>query len=300
MSNPYQPAKLNSGALLQAGIPTRRQVRNTADPQGILLRGVVTATYLIDDPGHPLADSDIHSPTAVYCDVLAYGRVSGVKFIPKALVSQDAGSMHRGRAWKPRAATRDILGNTLSDKTNPWDMDGDHVLVGFMEGNFNQPVILRGIPHPRADVGQEDESAGHRIRLKVADGDPDFWKHRGAFYGISDDGDFVVDLTQAYATELDDVGEQPTPPDDGTTGNYRINLPDNSKLTVAINGAAEVSVAVGEHLATLYTTGGTGMKAAHDLHVHPTGTGPSGVPSVLFPAWNSKIVSDRVKIPDTA
>lgn len=295
MANPFRPVKLRGGTLLQAGIPTR-PVEDSEDPRGLLLRGVVTATYLIDDPGHPFADSDMHTPMATYCDVLAYGRVGGVRFLPKVLVSCDLGAMHRGRVRKLRATTKDVTGNALQEKTNPWDMDGDHVLVGFMEGNLSQPVILRGIPHPKTDVGQEQEAlAGHRLRLKVADGDPDFWKHRGAFYGISDDGDFVADLTQAYDGDLEADGKQPTAPEDGTAGNFEFKAQKNAEFRALVDSgksfwvkAAEIAMGVENPsdwmaLASLVKTEIQKVVDKFNGHGHTTTAtvGPSAVPGLL-------------------
>ncbi len=298
----YRPIQTASGAILQSGVPKTRRRDRAGKARGLLLRGVVVVTYVVDDPANP--DALVDNKAAVYCDCMVFTNIPGSRWVtlPKVLVSQDRGGIHEGRVWKPKAATLDITENAIDANkgTNPANLDGDHVLIGFLNDNLNEPVILKGLPHPVADVGQEDENAGHRLRLKVADGNPDYWKHRGAFYGISKDGDFVVDLTQAYATELGADGHQPTPPGDGSTGNCKVKLPDNSKLTMEIDGVAEKSVAVAEHLETLYTTGGSGEKAAHDDHIHPTGTGPSGKPALKFPAWESKIISDRVKIPDTA
>jgi hypothetical protein len=227
----------------------------------------------------------------------------------------------------------DVTGAALDANkvTNPANLDGDHVLIGFLNDSLSEPIILKGLPHPITDTGQEDggaAEAGHRLLLKVADGNPDFWKHRGAFYGVSDDGDFVVDLTRAYATDLDSEGKQPTPPADGTTGNYKVKIPTASKLTVEIAGGdnleldlkdgnakltlgdGAVSVAVADHLATLYN----GLKSKLDTfdgHTHGAGTlqdsvpaacsGSTAGPSVTVGAavWDSDIESDKLTIPDT-
>jgi hypothetical protein len=323
----YGPVKTRSGAVLQSGVPKTRRQGRAGKANGLLLRGVVVVTYVFDDPGHPEVDLDDRA--TVYCDCVVFTNIPGSRWhlLPSVLVSQDHGGIHRGRVWKPRAASLDITGSAvdMNKATNPANLDGDHVLIGFLNDNLNEPVILKGLPHPAADTGQADEDAGHRLRLKVADGDPDFWKHRGAFYGISDDGDFVADLTQAYATDIGADGKQPTPPADGTTGNYKVKLPAASKLTVEIAGGDSLeldlkdanakltlgdgtkSVAVAEWLDALYTTAISGIKAVFDAHVHtsaapgsPTGTPvlPPAVP-VTFPAWNTKIVSNKAKIPDT-
>ena len=187
-----------------------------------LLRGVVVATYLLDDANHPYAAGSptLAKPTAVYCDVLCYSNVNGMKWaaIPKAMVLQDKGNMHSGRVWKPKASTMDVTGILFSADgiCNPANFDGDHVLVGFMDGLQNQPIILGGVPHPSRDLGNENRSAGHRTYLKTTDGDPDFFKHHGTYYGIDDTGAFVVNTTMANNGQILPDGTEAPPPVDGS------------------------------------------------------------------------------------
>jgi hypothetical protein len=172
----------------------------------------------------------------------------------------------------------------------------------------------------------------------VADGDPDFWKHKGAFYGIDKDGNFTVDTTEAYAVDdLETDGAEPAPAEDGSTGNYNVKLPLGSKLHVEIDGVTntfeftetmvEVKLDGGATLkielkdANAKLTLGDGTKhaaifealqafwdgptvkakfAAFDAHVHGTGVGPSGPPSptVAFPSLDTGIKSTKLNIPD--
>jgi len=173
----FKTAVVGAGTRLQSGIPKRKPSSMPGSSSGLLLRGVVTATYVIDDPDHPFADDPSKVPTAVYCDVLTFGR--RWYFIPKCLVAQERSGLHSGHVWKPRAATMTITSAPmdLNKGTNPAILDGDHVLVGFLDDNFNQPLILRALPHPAADVGNEELEVGHRLKLVDGDGDPDFWKH---------------------------------------------------------------------------------------------------------------------------
>lgn len=234
MSDEYYPKPLASGAVLQAGLPTSAMPWQGS--AGLLLRGVVVATYVSDADGHPYAD---YSPVAVYCDVLTYSSVPGVRWqlFNTCLVTQETGGMQQGHIWKPRAATLDVTGNPLnvSRATNPADLDGDHVLVGFLDNSLNNPIILRGIPHPAIDAGHgQDEVLGARMKLTVADGDPDFRKHHGAFFGISDAGDMVVDLARAHAGALQDDGSEPDPPQDGSAGNLKINIEQNAQRLLSL------------------------------------------------------------------
>jgi hypothetical protein len=322
MTSEFTTHRLANGTRLQAGIPTRPALQTLQQANGLLLRGVVTATYVSDSEGHPaLNDPDAGVPTAVYCDVLCYSYRSNQRwsFLPRVLVSQDQGSMHGGKIWKPRATTMDISGVTLDVTVgaNIGNLDGDHVLVGFMDDNLALPVILRGIPHPQFDLANDAQDVGHRMKLELADGDPDFWKHKGVFYGVTNAGDFVVDTTMSYAEDLTAEGHEPDPPEDGTSGNYQVKLQkgavvhiqieDGETLKVELKGGdAQLTlgdgakhVAIAEALKSLYNSLKQKLDT-YDTHVHPTGMGPSGPPNPMCqcPAWESAIESSTLALPE--
>lgn len=302
------------GSLLQAALPKGEGPRGFK-ANGLLLRGVVTATYVFDDPGRTDNDSEAQ-PVAMYCDALVYSSMPGNRwnFIRQILVTHDVSGIHSGRVRAPRAAKIDITGDPLipDGGSNPCNWDGDHILIGFMEDALNMPVLLRYLPHPSSDVGNDDKDIGQRLRLKVADGDPDFVKHHGSFYGISDSGDFIVDTREAHKGDLETDGSEPTPPGDGSVGNHIYKLPAGAKVTIQIDegdtfelelkdgnaklklGDGAKSVPIVETLEAFYGQ----VKAIFDAHVQPTAVGPTGVPSAQFPAWDPTINSTKVKIPN--
>ena len=241
MTDEFGPHRLPSGTMLQAGIPTRPAQFTLQKSGGLMMRGVVTATYVMDTPGHPAEianDPTSAPPVAVYCDVLCYTQRSAQRwvFIPKAMVLQDRGAMHNGRVWKPRATTMDISGGTLNvdHGTSLENFDGDHVLIGFVDESLSMPVVLGGVPHPRRDANNDKKDIGHRMKLLVADGDPDFWKHKGAFYGVSDSGDFIIDTTRAFAKDLQSDGTEPDPTKNGV-GNVIMWLQKGGTLHIEID-----------------------------------------------------------------
>lgn len=259
-------------AIVQAGLPLTRK-RNTAGRiRGLLMRGVVTATYEVDNPDHPVVSStpDV-TPIAIYCDVLCYTSMQNQRwvFLKQVLVSQPVGGIHRGHIWKPRAATLDVTGEDidLDANTNPANLDGDHVLVSFIDDNANTPVILRGIPHPATDIGNEDKDLGQRMKLKVADGDPNFWKHHGSYFGVTDAGDFVIDTTGATSAELEADGSEPAPPEDGSLGNVTVRVQKGASLTIELDGGnVTINTANGQvHL------GADGLISPNDGVVHGSG-----------------------------
>lgn len=312
---------------IQAGVPLRPQREGFERASGLLFRGVVVTTYELDNADHPQATAaNGVDAVAIYCDVLIYSSMwnQRFQFLKAVLVSQETGAMHRGRVWKPRAARIDVTepveGFDLDRIANPANLDGDHVLIGFMDDNLNQPVILRGIPHPSADIGNAEREAGQRTRLKVADGDPDFWKHHGAFYGVSDAGDFVVDTTRAYSgPDLEPNGNERPPVEDGTTGNYNVKLPKGSIVTVEIEAGASLKVEnkngdakltlgdgakgimIADNWETFWDTDFGGPSGWAPTHTHGSGVGPTGPPieAGLFPAFSgSNAKSSKAKIPD--
>jgi hypothetical protein len=305
-------------AVMQSAVPKRFPQQGGFNPKGLLIRGVVTATYVVDDPNHPRADQQ---PVAIYCDVLGYGNIPGTTFryIKSCLVLQDRGAIHSGRIWKPRATTLDIAGGLDTEGgSNPVNLDGDHVLVGFMDNSFNVPVILGGLPHPNADLGNESLAVGQRKRLRVADGDPDFFRHHGAFYGISTVGDFVVDLTKATDGSIEGDGKETAPPGDGTVGNHRVKLPAASKYFLDIDGGPTIEIELKGSTAKLKLGDGAVHAAIYealedfwnntirpqhilaDAHQHPTAMGLSGPPTVTLstPVLDTAIKSTKVSFPD--
>ncbi len=174
---------------------------------------MVVATYVYDDPDHPFAD---RKPAAIYCDVLVYTQMTGGRtyLVRGALVTQEFASIQAGVIHKPRAATQTIAGEAL-DPSRPMDpaqLDGDHVLLGFIDDKRAQAVILRAIPPPNQGVGHEDAPVGQRMRLILADGDPLLFRHHGVLAGFSDDGSYIIDASGGNRGAIDASGhEVPSP-----------------------------------------------------------------------------------------
>lgn len=228
---------------IQQGIP-RSQIRPSGrHANGLLIPGVVTATFVVDSPGHPKANApDPNIAVAVYCDVLVFPSIAGQRWfgLKKVLVSQEVAGLHRGRIWKPRPAKLDWTDDLdLDAGSNPAYVDGDHVLVGFMNDNLSQPVILRSLPHPSMDLGREENELGRRMRIQEADKDPDFFRHHGIHYGVDDLGNFVLNTNFANNGILEDDGKESAPPTDDTQGNVTMNIPLESKVTMNVNDMAD-------------------------------------------------------------
>jgi len=219
----------------QSGLQRMGPFHETLTPNGLLVRGVVMVTYVLDDPNHPSVletGDDGRDPVSVYCDVLVYSNKRGLHshYLTKVPVLQDRGGLHDGRIWKPKATTIDVTESPVDPNTGTLvgNLDGDHVLIGFMDDAMNQPIILGGVPHPSHDVGNLEKPKGHRRGLIVADGHPDFWKHHGTFYGIDTNGDFLVDTTFGNDGEINADGTEADPPTDGK-GAQKHSLPQDAE-----------------------------------------------------------------------
>lgn len=345
---------MGRGIRLQSGI-SRKPIDPKRRANGLLLHGLVVETHVTDADEHPQAEAPQEAvPVAVYCDVLVMPSISGQRWfgLKNVLVTQEVAGLHRGRIWKPRAAKLDFVDDLdIQNGTNPAYTDGDHVLIGFMNDNFSQPVILRALPHPTGDLGRENYDIGTRMKLLIADKDPDFFRHHGVHYGVNDAGDFILDTTFGNSGVLGSDAHEPAPSADGSSGNQVYNLPKDSKLTINLmdmsapgspdpkviieisdtgglvdikdgagswhmkiadgesitiegkDGAAKltlgdgaVKAAVADHLQTLWDS----AKTEYLKHVHPSGTGPTGIPDTPLPDWDAKINSDKLIIPDTS
>lgn len=229
MSDDYTPRRARGGGMLQSAVPKRTQAESEYyRTGGLLVRGVVMNTYVADDDLLPAIDTANSDLTAVYCDVYVYSGLPGnkVHFFPRCLVSQERSGMHEGDIWVPRATTLDITGVLdLNTGSNPADLDGDHVLLGFMDDNFGLPVVLRAIPHPNADIGKtQANDLGERLKLRQADGQPRKWKHRGAVWGVDKDGNWEIDLRNAHTGDYLPDGSEPPATQTGTSGAYTARI----------------------------------------------------------------------------
>lgn len=308
--NRWGPAKTRQGTRVQGAVPTSpTQVLRAG---GLTLRGVVIAVYVYDS--QPFLNQDGLQPNGIYVDVLLYGRHASV--LPRVLWTLNRSGLHEGDVSLPRPATRAVPNLDFDvTKTAPQTMDGDHVVVGFLEDDLAQPYVVGCIPHPSSDIGNAAKPVGQRMRLEEADGHPRFWKQNGTAFGIDADGNFVLDTRGAHPGQVayNADGTEPAPTNDGSNGNQVIDIQEGATVTLRIGNGANllltnadgsatltlgdgaVSVAVADHLQTLWQQ----FKALFDAHTHIYAFGPTLPPPAPAPAWDPNINSNKVTIPDT-
>ena len=220
----FASKKTQTGAVFQAGIPFVEPTDGFETP--FLVRAVVMRTFAYDDPNYPFKQA----PTAVYCDCLVYTQMSGGRHYPlyKVLVSQEQGGMHKGKIWIPKASDN---ADRLSASGNPdiMQLTGDHVLVGFTDSKRFLPVIIRGLPHPNADHGNQDKPPGQRMQLRLVDGSYDMSKHNGVFYGVDNSGNHSVNTVNG---NLGGIGPtlQEIPGVPGVSGNQTNTAPAGASI----------------------------------------------------------------------
>lgn len=191
-------AGMTRGAILTPSymeeIPEADQEESLAAVQHV--RAVVTAVYFYDN-----GTSD---DLSLYCDAYGYGSKLPLNPWPlrRILVAHSAASLHEGDIRIPRPARghiRSSSGGIDRARLDPAYLDGDHIIVGFLDGKKSLPFLASYIAHPSSDQGKAStDEAGKRMRLVAADGYPRLWKHQGAFFGVDKDGNFVLDLQEAH------------------------------------------------------------------------------------------------------
>lgn len=222
--------------MLQSSMPTPGAMDTAGRAFGLTLRGVVVSVYEYDTEGPPGLEGQ--SPNALYVDVMCYGRHQGR--LPRVLWTYDRSGLQEGPIVTPRKTSFDVQGEfDLDSVSNPANWDGDHVIIGFLEDDLTQPYVQRCLPHPSSDIGNSELAVGHRMRVKEEDGVTRLYKNNGGVFGLDKDGNWLLDLRAAHSGQLNEDGTEPLASLDGTNGNARLLLPENSSLRIGITKDAQ-------------------------------------------------------------
>jgi hypothetical protein len=274
----YETMRTARGDVLQAGVKSRPSVKhqNLESTDGWITRAVVTATYYADE------DDRGQDQRSIVCDVRTYGRYT--RELPKVPVLQRTHSLWDHDIYTPRPARQDIEGGDLvgsgskdKEPTSAEKLDGDHVLIGFLDNDPNQPVILPyTLVHPKANY-----------RPLAADGHVRRIRHNGVLMAWDKAGNFSIDATGGAAEVFGSKGsEVPSGGNVSVSGVTVKLLSDEVELG---NGASEAVVQgdtfTGELVSVLdklagFTTSPAAAKAA----------------VVAFEATKSSWLSSKVKV----
>lgn len=251
--HPWKTGALVHGGIIQAGVPMH-QGADWFDTRGYITRAVVLKTYYSDDSEWDKRGWAKNNVRGVHCDVRTYGRNS--RPLWKVPVLQRTHGMHDEDIYIPRDSNQDLAGKgklvTLpSGKTGPKptpaeNLDGDHVLVGFLEGNPDAPVILPFcLPHPSS-----------KRELKASDGRVRRIRHAGVSIEWSEDGNLTIDASEAAKEKLGSSGAEQS--NSGTGGTITIQTEDGSGATSSMvfdaNGGVKILEGGGGFLELVQST----------------------------------------------
>ena len=246
--NQYAPARRADGSIADSSIQNYVGTGAGKIPTSFF-RGVILRVF----------PSDGEYP-GVRCSVYVYSsKTTSCGPLDNVLLTYPYSSMQGGDIMLPRPTrmnVEDITTGVQNGNLQPASIDGDHVLIGFIDGDMTLPVIVGFIPHPSADKGKDPANTelGDRILPTETDGSPHFRKHRGAFEGIDSDGNYVANTTKAHKYKVGDVpaakgggytniGEEVSSTEVdtagvATSGNYTVKLKQNAKLLIEFEGGA--------------------------------------------------------------
>lgn len=317
----FRTTRLATGAVIPSGLdPRPRGWKPPLRPSAELYRAIVINTYVTSDDAS-------RSKFAVECDIILVNSNLPLSNVPVTQNQHGVNNVHD--LWVPRPSTRTVatsmpvslagLGSRGQATLPPsfyGDLDGDQVLVGYVENDLDYPVILRALPHERTNrlVTGSVSSTGWAEGDASSRGTPSrnefYTSHYGTEMRINASGDLLFDTVGAFQdviTEANGVN----------TGQVRIRVKNSQRFTVEMNGTdvlevfkegSQVRIDLGAGAVERVILGdafrsflNNFFTAIFDTHTHATGTGPSGPPMASFVApvrqdMSDNLLSDLAKV----
>lgn len=263
----HTPCRGMGNSIIPAHVSTERLSPQFSDELAVhgLFLGVVLKTYAPGANEGIYLTSQKTTGRYYYADVLVWRDAppQGPRAADRALVLMDMG-LHEGSALGLRGCSFRLSDGVAPDfnrVADLSDLDGDQVIVAFLDQSRVRPVILGRVSSVFPDAGNirtinEDVAAGlassaedhilnspgHRLRLGPNDLRNALTKFNGAVTGIDGEGNLLIDLVRAHdgALLLDrdaqglGVGREPRPDGGGFSGNARIRIPQGSELVIEV------------------------------------------------------------------
>lgn len=232
----YEVMRGPHGDVLQSAVRSRpaHHTHDASNAGGWITRAVVLTTYYPEEDdrsgwtkGHQRAQ---------LADVRTYGAYSRV--LSKVPVLQSTHGLWDEDVRTLRGSSINLAGGSLQGapgrRTGPTaaeNLDGDHVLVGFLDNDPRQPVILPfALAHPKANNS-----------LKKADGRVRRIRHNGSLFQIDKDGNLSLDGRGAAKEELGPNGAEVS--NSGTGGKVTLLTSNGSKTTsIHLDNAGRVFI----------------------------------------------------------
>jgi len=282
------------------GLRNRRAAESMHRPRRSHYRALVVNTNVTDE------QDELGPQYAVECDVLLVG--SGERLLGVHVLQRQHGINNVHDLWIPRPSTRVISGNgdlnlvaavsrrgTRIGPMTPFDdTDGDMVLVSFIEGRQDWPIIVGALPHQRTNriviAGEGWAEGSGATQRGVPEKNEYYVHHNGAEIRVNGSGEVLIDTVGAYTDETTedesaDVGQVRIRVKEADDTSVRFTVAigedddvlevfkDGSQLRIDLGAGADEQLVLGNRLKTyitdeIATKVNTFWSAVYAIHKH--------------------------------
>jgi hypothetical protein len=228
--------------VIQAGIDTKPRQRGI-DPSKRPFRAMVLASRVV-------GEADNVRNLSVECDVMLVRTNIVLHSVMVAQPQHGINNLHD--LWVPRPTTRTLDGTVLNldraitrqgapvsaPPTALDNVDGDMVLLDFIEGAIEWPIITTALTHERSNrILRAGLGTGWREGSVAERGSPRkdeyYTHHYGCEIRINEQGDLLIDTAGAYS-------DPATEATSALSGQVRFRVKDSQRFTVAIGDDEDV------------------------------------------------------------
>jgi hypothetical protein len=165
--------------------------------------------------------------------------------VMSGLTNGDDDVLHPATKMRPGAPGK------LSRQTPAQDTDGDRVLVGFIGGSRQRPVIIGVLRHTLATYGAQESDGERRLTT-----------HMGTTIEIKKDGQYTITHKTGATVNIDN------------DGNIQVRPAAGKDVFIGDKGASE-NLVLGQAFKTMMDT----VLNAIATHFHGSGVGPTTAPT---------------------
>jgi len=233
-STGWEVMATENGDVLQSGVYTRPEnhYQDLNTVMGWVTRAVVLQVYFPEEDDRNAWTEG--KQRCLTCDVRTYGRFQRNLF--RVPVLQRTHALWDEDLYVPRPSRLDLDGGSIisqpsgDEQPTPADrLDGDHVLIGFLDNDPQQPVVLPfSMAHPSAQY-VPSAADGHTRRIR----------HNGVALAWDSDGNVTLDATEAARELLGDKGSEES--NSGTGGKITLITSDGTnKTSIQLNEKGQI------------------------------------------------------------
>ncbi|MCF6205344.1 MAG: hypothetical protein L3J47_00425 [Sulfurovum sp.] len=201
--------------------------------------GVVVAVYPSDDPNNRSArDDDTNRGSHWEADVRVLNNgIEGSTTLTNVVIPPGGPSgVHNFSQGLPTPATQMLDGSAFVSSGAGIDankLDGDRVLIQFIGGKYNQPVMTHYMPHPS---NRHDPSTSGEFDGGLSQGTPFLYRRNGTAVTVTDEGSIFVDTNEANSKMVGRAGGA-TRVTEGLGGDLAISLKPTASFSLDFNSA---------------------------------------------------------------